>query len=229
MGNVGPVGNRSVSLPVSNPVAEARPAAPAASTAPAGPTRTPQQVALQRDGFEGPSAPAPVNLTGAGGPAPMGQRERALEVVRQAPAGSVGAAIRPLLSGAMQGMGAVGYAAGAAPSAAALAVEGMGQSQMAPALLQQMQQQARAGQAAGREAAAGQVGDFYEANRELLNRPATASNIWEFSMRETAFFRQQPLGVSMAASLMSGETRAHLITGSALLQAGGALLQRILP
>ncbi|WP_052313071.1 hypothetical protein [Corallococcus coralloides] len=207
---------------MSNPVTEARPAARVASTAPAEPTRTPQQVALQQDGFEGPRAPAPVNLTGAGGPAQLGQRERALEVVRQSPPGSVGAAIRPLLSGAMQAMGAVGYAAGAAPGAAALAVEGMGTSPMAPNLLQRMQEQARLGQAAGREAAAGQVGDFYEANRELLHRPATPSNIWEFAMRETAFFRQQPLGVSMAASMMSGETRAHLITGS-------ALLQRILP
>jgi hypothetical protein len=229
MGNLSAVsGNRGISVSVSGPVAEARPAARVASSAPAQAARTPQLVAFQRDGFQGPSAPAPVNLTGASAPAPLGQRERALAVVTQAPPGSVGAAIRPLLSGAMQTLGAVGYAAGAAPSAAALGATGMG-SPLAPTLVQRMQEQGRAGQAAGREAGAGQVGDFYEANREMLNRPATLSNIREFAMRETAFFQQQPLGARIAGSMMSGDTRANLIAGSALIQSGRALLDRILP
>ncbi|WP_147448701.1 hypothetical protein [Corallococcus terminator] len=217
MGNIGPVGSRGVTRPVSNPaedVAEARPAAsvtPGSASVP-----TDQQVALQQDGFEPPGAPPPVDLTGTEGPRPLGQRERALEVTRQSPPGSVGAAIRPLLSGAMQTLGAVGYGMGAAPSAAALAVPGMAATQ--PGLLERIGENGRAGQAAGREVAAGQVGDFYESQRELLNRPATISNIMEFAQRETDFFRQQPLSVSAPASVMSASTRASLIMTSAVAQ-----------
>ncbi|RYZ41608.1 MAG: hypothetical protein EOO71_11375 [Myxococcaceae bacterium] len=214
MGNIGPVGSRGVTRPVSNPVedvAEARPAAPESASA-----LTQTQVALQQDGFVPPGAPPPVGLTGTEGPAPLGQRERALEVTRQSPPGSVGAAIRPLLSGAMQTLGAVGYGIGAAPSAAALAIPGMAPA--ASSLLERAGEQGRAGQAAGREVAAGQVGDFYEAQRELLNRPATISNIMEFAQRETDFFRQQPFSVSAPASVMSASTRASLIMTSAVAQ-----------
>jgi hypothetical protein len=124
---------------------------------------------------------------------PHGQRERALAVVRQAPPGSVGAAIRPLLERAMAGLGAGG---------ATFAMGGGGP--LGVALAPRVARMTR-------EFAAGQVGTFYERQRALLNSPATDANIAEFSRRETEFFRTQSWLPRIVGRLMSAEDRAGVI------------------
>lgn len=128
-------------------------------------------------------------------PESPGQRERALAVVRQAPEGSVGGAIQPLLEVAMGG----------------LTLGGVGVLSAVPGLNLILDPSTKA--RLGREFAAGNVGDFYEQQRALLNRPATDANIEEFARRETAFFATQPGAAGIAGGLLSAEQRANLIKG----------------
>ncbi|MDC0711772.1 hypothetical protein POL68_25105 [Stigmatella sp. ncwal1] len=104
-----------------------------------------------------------------------GQRERALETTRQAPPGSVGAAINTPLALAHE----------------ALASKGLG------------------------GLCAGNVGDFYESQRPLLNSPATQENIERFSRLETENFAAQADCSKQLGGLMSAQTRADLINASA--------------
>jgi hypothetical protein len=62
---------------------------------------------------------------------------------------------------------------------------------------------------------AGNVGDFYEANRELLSRPATSENIAEFARLETENFKAQRDCSRVVGGLMDADTRAALIGFSA--------------
>jgi hypothetical protein len=189
--------------PASNPVrtstvsgAQATPElTPAVATAEAAEA----QPLFATDTFEPAQRTSPlVHLAAAEGPA--GQRERALEVTRQSPPGSVGAAIRPILDGTMTGLRAGGSAAGTALGSL---VPGLGPF-LGPVL-------GRQGGALAREFAAGAVGDFYEQNRALLHRPATDANILEFSQRETEFFRTQSAVPRVVGSALSAEQRAGLI------------------
>jgi hypothetical protein len=153
-----------------------------------------------QDGFEPAQGTAPlVHLAAAQG-SPAGQRERALEVTRQSPPGSVGAAIRPILDGTMTGLQAAGSAAGTALGSL---VPGLGPV-LGPVL-------GRQGGALAREFAAGAVGDFYEQNRALLHRPATDANILEFTQRETEFFRTQSAVPRTVGGALSAEQRAALV------------------
>ncbi len=189
--------------PVGNPVrtstvSDARGASRASEGTPAAGSQRANltRAAYFRDGFEPARlSPPPVRLASA--ERSSGQRERALEVTRQAPPGSVGAVIRPILETAMSGLGGVGFVAGLAASAP---LPGL-----APWVAQ------RTG-AMAREFAAGRVGEFYEQQRELLNRPATDANIQEFSRRETDFFRTQPGAAGVVGGAVSADQRAALIT-----------------
>ncbi|WP_205525864.1 hypothetical protein [Pyxidicoccus trucidator] len=89
-----------------------------------------------------------------------GQRARALEVTRQAPIGSVGAAIRPTLETAFS---------------------------------------------VANELFAGKIGDFYERNRDLLNKPATDENIADFVRRENEHFSAEGNWAAWAFDRVLGE------------------------
>ncbi|WP_426751157.1 hypothetical protein [Myxococcus sp. Y35] len=148
-----------------------------------------------------------------------GQRQRALEVTRQCPPGSVGAAIRPLLTGVMGVMGATGHAAGALPGALVHAMPVVGPVLRATGATSPLTRLGPAAETYAREFGAGQVGEFYEQQRELLSQPATEANIAEFARRETEFFQRQPSAEARAfASILSAEDRAALIGLSARFQ-----------
>ncbi|WP_228565512.1 hypothetical protein [Myxococcus sp. AB036A] len=76
-----------------------------------------------------------------------------------------------------------------------------------------------AAEAYAREFGAGQVGDFYAQQRELLSQPATEANITEFARRETEFFQREPsVEARKFGAIMSAERRASLIGLSARVQ-----------
>ncbi len=114
-------------------------------------------------------------FTPTGGWVQAGQRQHALEVTRQSPPGSVGAAIR----GPLEAVKAVG------------------------------------------SLCAGNIGDFYEANRELLSRPATPENIAEFARLETENFKAQQDCSRVVGGLIDADTRAAAIGFSAQLNRVG--------
>lgn len=93
-------------------------------------------------------------------PVKSNQRARALEVTRQAPKGSVGAAIHPSLETAVSRFG---------------------------------------------ELSAGRIGDFYERNRDLLNKPATDEDIADFVRRENEHFRAEGNWAARAFDMVLGE------------------------
>ncbi|MFP2957168.1 hypothetical protein ACLEPN_04865 [Myxococcus sp. 1LA] len=172
------------------------------------------------DRFEPTRAAPLVNLSGqAAVPAAGGQRQRALEVTRQCPPGSVGAAIRPLLSGAVGALGVMGHAAGAAPGVLVHSLPIVGPALRASGVTSPLTRLGPAAEAYARELGAGRVGDFYAQQRDLLSQPATEANIAEFARRETEFFQRETSPEARAfGSLMSAEDRANLIGLSARLQ-----------
>jgi hypothetical protein len=109
-------------------------------------------------------------FTPQGGWVQAEQRERALEVTRQSPPGSVGAAIH-------------------GPLAVATSVVG--------------------------NICAGNIGDFYESHRSMLDRPATRENIEAFTRLETDHFNAQPDCSRTVGSAMSADTRAAVVDLSA--------------
>ena len=71
-------------------------------------------------------------------------------------------------------------------------------------------------------AASGEVGDFYESQKESLSKPATDANIEAFTKRETDFFPTQDPSTKTAAKLMTAGMRAWLVKQSAWLQGAPA-------
>lgn len=59
---------------------------------------------------------------------------------------------------------------------------------------------------------AGEVGDFYQRNRDFLHRPATDANIRSWAERETIFFQSQGGCTAFVGRRLSSEDRIRLMT-----------------
>ncbi|WAM29247.1 hypothetical protein [Myxococcus sp. NMCA1] len=116
-------------------------------------------------------------------------------------------------------LGTAGHAVGALPGAVVHAVPLVGPALQASGVTRPLTRLGPAVEAYAREFGAGQVGDFYAQQRELLSQPATEANIAEFARRETEFFQRDPSAEARAfGAIMSAEDRAALIGLSARVQ-----------
>ncbi|GEL74719.1 hypothetical protein MVI01_65030 [Myxococcus virescens] len=124
-----------------------------------------------------------------------------------------------MLSGAVGILGTAGHAAGALPGAVVHALPLVGPVLQSSGVTRPLTRLGPAAEAYAREFGAGQVGDFYAQQRELLSQPATEANIAEFARRETEFFQREPSAEARAfGAMFSAEDRAALIGLSARVQ-----------
>ena len=59
---------------------------------------------------------------------------------------------------------------------------------------------------------AGEVGDFYQRNRDLLNQPATDANIRNWAEKETRYFKSQGGCTAFVGRQLTAEDRIRLMT-----------------